>query len=223
MNDKISQLPKPIRPKQTAESARSLLAGVADALNGPAPTPDTAEPERYIRLPLSQIQMYEKNPRIARNTQFDALKESFRANGIGTLLLHVTKRPGESVYTTAFGGGTRLRAVQELYSETQDERFSWVRCLIQPFKDDLSMQAAHLAENNQRNDLSFWDNAKATQIFYLDLCQSLGRNLSGREFAAESSVLGWQINATAWSFYQFAVANFSQFRTGVLDTVTFGV
>lgn len=212
MNDKISQLPKPIRPKQTAESARSLLAGVADALNGPAPAQDTAEPERYIRLPLSQIQIYEKNPRAARNTQFDEIKEALRSEGLGKVLLHVTKRPGEAVYTLSFGGGTRFRAIQELYQETEEERFATVRCLVQPFSSDIALQANHLIENNQRGEMTFWDNARAFLSLYQELEISQGGNLSGKEFISRCAELGLRINATNFVYYTFATSQFSTFQ-----------
>ena len=117
---KVTKLPnKPFRPNPDA--ARLLLAGAAETLAGPPPQQATEaqEPERYVKLPLEQIQIYEHNPRSARNTQYDEIKEALRAEGLGKVLLHVTKRPGEAIYTLSFGGGTRFRAIQELYEEKE--------------------------------------------------------------------------------------------------------
>jgi ParB family protein of integrating conjugative element (PFGI_1 class) len=209
--DKVRQLTNRPLVKPDPHAARKLLSGVADAINSDAPAPEAPEPERYIKLPLHMIQIYERNPRTTRNAQHDEIKEALRAEGLGKVLLHVTKRPGESIYTLAFGGGTRFRIIQELHTETGEDRFATVRCLIQPFKSDLALQANHLIENNQRGDMSFWENAVAFTNLFADMGSANGEELTIRPFVDRCNELGLRVNRTSFNFYQFAITSFSQF------------
>jgi hypothetical protein len=115
--------------------------------NSDTPIANVPEQERHITLPLHMIQIYASHLNTTRHARHDEIKEALRAEGLGRVLLHVTQRPGESIYTLTLGGGTRLRIIQELHAETSEDRFATVRCLIQPFAD---LQANHLIENNQR-------------------------------------------------------------------------
>ena len=214
MNEKlnVTRLPPPKKFPQNQSAREDILAGARAALEVDAPQPPVGrEPEQYRQLGLAEIQVYEHNPRTTRNTQFDDIKEALRTEGLGKVLLHVTKRPGESVYTLSFGGGTRFQAIQELWNETGDERFQAVRCLIQPFKSDIALQANHLIENNQRGEMTFWNNAKAFIKMYRDISDSTGTELSSRDFIDQCNALGLRVNRTTFQYFQFAVKEFSSF------------
>ena len=214
MNDKlnVTRLPPPKKFARDPNAGSDLLAGARAALEADAPPPPVGrEPEQYRQLGLEEIQIYEHNPRTTRNTQFDDIKEALRTEGLGKVLLHVTRRPGESVYTLSFGGGTRFQAIKELWDETGDERFRAVRCLIQPFKSDIALQANHLIENNQRGEMTFWNNAKAFMKIHRDISDTTGTELSSRDFTDQCNLLGLRVNRTNFSFYQFAIEEFSAF------------
>ena len=212
MNEKVTRLPPPRKFTRDPNAGSDLLAGARAALEADAPPPPVGrEPEQYRQLGLEEIQIYEHNPRTTRNTQFDDIKEALRTEGLGKVLLHVTKRPGESVYTLSFGGGTRFQAIKELWDETGDERFRAVRCLIQPFKSDIALQANHLIENNQRGEMTFWNNAKAFIKIHRDISDSAGTDLSSRDFIEQCNSLGLRVNRTTFHYFQFAVEVFSPF------------
>ena len=114
-------------------------------------------------LAITDIERYEFDPRTEPNPLYDAIKESIRANGI---LNHisVTKRPGHARYTVYGGGNTRLRIAKELYEEG-DERFARLTVIVKVWKGNASTIAAHLAENEQRGGISFWDKAQGVLSF----------------------------------------------------------
>ena len=214
MNEKlnVTRLPPPKKFTRDPNAREDILAGARAALAADAPpAPVGREPEQFRQLGLEEIQVYEHNPRTTRNTQFDDIKEALRTEGLGKVLLHVTKRPGESVYTLSFGGGTRFQAIQELWNETGDERFRAVRCLIQPFKSDVALQANHLIENNQRGEMTFWNNAKAFIKIHRDISDSTGTELSSRDFIEQCNSLGLRVNRTTFQYFQFAAETFSAF------------
>ena len=156
MNDKlnVTRLPPPKKFTRDRNAREDILAGARAALKADAPqAPVGREPEQYRQLRLEQIQVYEHNPRVARNAQFDEIKDALRIAGLGKVLLHVTRRPGESIYTLSYGGATRFKAIQELWAESNDARFRSVRCLIQPFTSDLALRADHIGKSTAHQQI----------------------------------------------------------------------
>ena len=124
---------------------------------------DSSDPvvETAIRLSLDQLTEYDRNPRIAANREYEALKESLLCNtGSGTVALLVTKRPGEKHYFPKMGGNTRIRILKELYAESGDEKYFWISCKFQPFTSEADLLIGHLAENDNRADYIFLDRAR---------------------------------------------------------------
>jgi hypothetical protein len=62
----------------------------------------------------------------------------------------------------------RLRAIRELHTETEEERFAHVPCVIVPWAGEKAVLAGHLKENDLRGDLVFIDRARAV-LALLDL------------------------------------------------------
>ncbi|WP_370516873.1 hypothetical protein [Pseudocitrobacter sp. 73] len=62
------------------------------------------------------------NPRVTRNPGYDVLKASILARGLDNPPV-LTRRPGDEKYMLASGGNTRLAILNELWQETQDERY----------------------------------------------------------------------------------------------------
>jgi ParB family protein of integrating conjugative element (PFGI_1 class) len=114
-----------------------------------------------LALPVSEIKAYEHNPRLAENREYPRLKDSIRTRRGLTTPLTVTKRPGDSSYTIAAGGNSRLKALKELAAETGDDAFAFVMCRFEPWDSECQVFANHLIENDVRGTMTFGDKARA--------------------------------------------------------------
>lgn len=143
--------------------------------------------ETAIRLSLDELVEYDRNPRTAANREYEALKESLRSTGSGTVALVVTKRPGESHYFPMMGGNTRIRVLKELYAETGDEeKYFWLSCKFRPFGSEAELLIGHLAENDNRADYIFLDRARGIRAIreQFEAEDPEGEALSQRRFIA---------------------------------------
>ncbi|HEY5647186.1 MAG TPA: ParB family protein, partial [Pseudomonadales bacterium] len=134
-------------------------------MTGTAAQPGTRPGQDVDRLELvvldvSRIHPYEHNPRRAPNAEYDRIKASIRADGLGQPLV-VTQRPGDPDYIVHAGGNTRLRVLRELFEETSDRRFAEVPCVIRQWTREADVLLAHLKENDLRGELTFLDKALA--------------------------------------------------------------
>lgn len=158
---------------------------------------------QYITVTLDKLRPYEHNPRKTRNPNFEMIKESIRRRGLDHKP-NITQRPGEPFYIIADGGNTRIQALKELFSETQDQRFWSIECLYKPWKGEtadsveaeLDLLIGHLIENDTRADLTFIEKAlgiqQAKEYYEKKLC----RELSSRELALELEIDGYIISHT---------------------------
>ncbi|MCP4041219.1 MAG: ParB N-terminal domain-containing protein, partial [Gammaproteobacteria bacterium] len=124
-------------------------------------------------IEISRIHPYDRNPRRGQNPEFDRIKASIRANGLDQPLI-ITQRPGTDDYVVHSGGNTRLVALNELYAETGDARFSLLQCLFKPWSRESDVLLAHLRENDLRGALTFIDKALAVFDIKLLLEEELG-------------------------------------------------
>ena len=200
--------PKSDSEKRTVRERLKLE--VSNSLNVPAPNSgsdlkhDTEVDDSWASLPVTAVHFYERNPRKANNEAYAELKESIRVNGI-LQPLTVTKRPGETHYILYAGGNTRLQAIRELWEETGDPRFRETRVIIKAWRGEASVLLAHMAENTQRNDMTFWDRANGTLEIKRQIEDERGAALTFREFEAEIKKFGLQTDLRTLSMYRFAV------------------
>lgn len=132
------------------KSQASQVAGLSD------PVADTG-----MVLTLDQMLPYDSNPRTTRNPLYDEIKESIRQRGLDTPPA-VTRRPGEEKYRIRNGGNTRLAILNELYQETNEDRFYRVHCLFRPWhqeRGEIISLTGHLAENDMHGQLLFIERA----------------------------------------------------------------
>lgn len=181
MATKLPPTPTPSTPSKL-ELARQKLAG--SSLSVTAPGSDKARPiltsPTVVTLPLSEIQPYERNPRIDPNDCFEDIKESIRVAGLDSIM-QVTRQPGAAHYTVAKGGNTRLRALKELWEETKDPRFESVLAQIVDWKSHAVAIADHLKENTLRGAMSFFDKAKACAEIRAEIAKAEGKPPGVRE------------------------------------------
>nr|WP_239511624.1 ParB family protein [Enterobacter ludwigii] len=122
--------------------------------------------QEMVQVSLEQIQPFYLNPRVTRNPGYDVLKASILARGLDNPPV-LTRRPGDEKYMLASGGNTRLAILNELWQETQDERYHRVCWPFRPWPETLSPQQGevqcligHLAESDLHNGLMFIERAE---------------------------------------------------------------
>ncbi|VBT19902.1 ParB family protein [Burkholderia pseudomallei] len=150
---------------------------VATALTDPiADTP--------MVVTLDQLRPYELNPRVTRNPRYDDLKASIRERGLDAPPA-ITRRPGEMHYIIRNGGNTRLAILNELWTETHEERFFRIPCLFRPWspRGEIIALTGHLAENELHGALTFIERALAVEKARELYEQESGTPLSQSELA----------------------------------------
>ena len=159
-----------------------------------------------IRLKVSDVDFYERNPRTEANPLFKDIKASIKARGLDQMLV-VTKRPGSTKYVLAKGGKTRLLALRELASE---DPANWLQqdFLVKPFKSESDLLAAHLVENIQRSDMTFWDTAKGLVDMRDELEKELEVDLTIKDFAVHLRGTGLDTQERTLQDYYFALENY---------------
>ncbi|EOH6332240.1 MULTISPECIES: hypothetical protein [Citrobacter] len=95
--------------------------------------------QEMVQVSLEQIQPFSLNPRVTRNPGYDVLKASILARGLDNPPV-LTRRPGDEKYMLASGGNTRLAILNELWQETQHERYHRVCWPFRPWPETLSPQ-----------------------------------------------------------------------------------
>lgn len=191
-----------LTPEQMQQAVRDSLAVVNPPDNSGTLS---TEMEGLIQLRITDVVPYDRNPRRYENERYNDIKESIReANVLAPIV--VTRRPGEQQFMVAAGGNTRLRAQQELWAETGDPRFEYLLGIYRPWQSELTTMVAHVAENELRGGLNFWDRANAVRALKLELeAQPDAKPLSLRQLRAELSSRGLPSSIGLLSHYIFAV------------------
>ena len=180
------------RKKRSAVPANSVARGDADA-------------GASILLPIEQIQPYERDPRHAPNVEYQRIKASIRADGLGQPLV-VTQRPGAADYVVHAGGNTRLRILKELFAETGESRFGSVVCFLRVWTCEADVLLAHLKENDLRGELTFLDKALAVADAKALLKAEFGEgDLSQRCLLKHLAERGYGLSQTLTSQLFYAV------------------
>jgi ParB family protein of integrating conjugative element (PFGI_1 class) len=188
------------------EIRRSVAVGV------PLAQPNTLKQDDIFRnlasFPIDRIDLYEKNPRTTPGENYEQLKESIRVLGIKHPF-SVTRRPTARNYVVAAGGNSRLRAVKELFNETQDKKFASVEVIETPYTSELRMFADHIIENNARDPLHFWDNSRALAELKREIEVETGKPLGLRTALSAFAEQGVHVDFASLGFALFAVNRLS--------------
>ncbi|RMV73326.1 hypothetical protein ALP05_01484 [Pseudomonas caricapapayae] len=184
----------------------SLLTPNFNASKAPAGPAAPADPvtETPMVVTLGQVRPYDSNPRTKRNPQYEEIKESIRTRGLDQPP-PITRRPGEEFFIISNGGNTRLAIMNELYSETKDEKFRSFNALFRPWKGEINALTGHLAENDIRGNLSFIERALAIEKVRELYEQQAGGALSQRELAKRLKADGYKISNSQISRMQDAI------------------
>jgi len=194
--------------KVSVNERRRLVAEslqVGNPGNNARDLPGQNDPRTECQLELSvdEIRPYENNPRRAANAKFEDIKESIRTSGLKSPLI-VTRRPGEAHFIVEAGGNTRLLALRQLWAETRDPRFRKLLVLFRPWRSESHVLTAHLIENEQRGELTFWDKASGIVALKVRLEAEQGRVLTLRPLEDVLHALGLSVNTATLGLQLFA-------------------
>jgi ParB family protein of integrating conjugative element (PFGI_1 class) len=172
--------------------------------------------ESQIELTIDEIRPYENNPRRAVNAKFEDIKESIRTGGLRSPLT-VTQRPGESHFIVEAGGNTRLLALRQLWAETRDPRFRKLAVLFRPWRSESHVLTAHLIENEQRGEMTFWDKASGVVALKSRIEAEQGRVLALRTLEDALHALGLSVNTATLGLQLFASERLHTLGEAVAD------
>jgi ParB family protein of integrating conjugative element (PFGI_1 class) len=165
--------------------------------------------EEYDRAPMvlhpRQIKAYDRNPRTKPNPAYDEIFSSIEADGL-TSQVSVTRRQGSTDFMIYGGGNTRLEIMQILADRhPNDPRFNRMNVTYRVWRGESWPLIAHLAENETRGDMSFWDRACGIANARKDFQIEAGVNeLSLNELRARCKSCGLLVSRATLQIYQFA-------------------
>jgi ParB family protein of integrating conjugative element (PFGI_1 class) len=195
-------------PKKLTADEIMAKARARGQTQQPVPqTPAISDGTKIIRLRVADVDAYEGNPRTEEHADFDGLLGSIRADGISQLLT-VTQRPSNPRHVLHSGGGTRLKALKILSLE-EPEKFEFYDFVYKPYTTESDILAAHLAENIQRANMTFWDTAKGITKMRFEREHETGQTLSSREFEQYLKQKGLATSNQTLQLYEFSVEKLS--------------
>ncbi|MFP5305926.1 MAG: ParB family protein [Gammaproteobacteria bacterium] len=184
---------------------RSMLGvGHFGADRGPLQPSNPLTRTTIHQVPIDQIELYDRNPRRARNPNYAEIRESIRTSGV-LQNPKITRRPGAARYMLAFGGNTRLAILRELHAETGDARFAAVDCDFVPWSSEAAVLVGHLIENETRGELCFIDKARGVREARLLLETERGPPLSQRQRAEALRERGFRVDSPMIARYDYAI------------------
>ncbi|WP_110648736.1 ParB family protein [Salinicola peritrichatus] len=162
--------------------------------------------EMSMTLTLEQLRPYDRNPRTQRNPAYDDIKASIQAVGLKQKLT-VTQRPGDDKFMISDGGNTRLSILNELYRETGDERYFRQDCHYIPWQGEINVLAGHLAENDNRGQLSWIERARG--IFEAKrMIEEMDGRISQNKLADRLRELGYAVDKSHVSRMLYTIEHF---------------
>ncbi len=157
-----------------------------------------------MALKIDEVEPYDRNPRVERNSAYEVIKDSIRKRGFRGAL-SITRRPGAEKRMCSEGGNTTLLAIKELHEETGDERFATILCIFEPWESETEVMIAHLAENDARSDLIFIDKAQGVRNLQRELEAELGVELSQRKLVEVLKERGYPVSRRLLYSMDYAV------------------
>lgn len=132
-----------------------------------------------VVLSIHDIDPYKYNPRTKPNPKRSEIKASMAIDGI-TNMITVTRRNPAEKYFPYGGGNTRIELAKELLSEG-NEQFAQIKVLARKWPGEAAVISAHLSENDNRGDISFWERSQGVQTFKRELENEFKKPYSAAE------------------------------------------
>ena len=193
------------KPSSLDKARASLMSSLSERPSASASLDPRAEVEGSISiLSIDDIEYYDHNPRVGANPKYDEIRASVKADNI-TNILTVTRRPGGVKYFPYGGGNTRLRIAKELHAQG-DRRFAQLRVVVKAWRSEFDVIAAHLVENENRGDTSFWEKALGVSTFKQEYEREYsGHSLIGTELNRELAKRGMNFGVKMIQNFLFSV------------------
>lgn len=193
------------KPSSLDKARASLMSSLSERPSASASLDPRAEIEGSISiLSIDDIEYYDHNPRVGANPKYDEIYASVKADNI-TNILTVTRRPGGLKYFPYGGGNTRLRVAKKLHEEG-DSRFDRLRVVVKAWRSEFDVIAAHLVENENRGDTSFWEKALGVSTFKQEYEREYsGQSLIGTELNRELAKRGMNFGVKMIQNFLFSV------------------
>lgn len=186
------------------ESARAALTkGSSNATAGIDPMEEIDG--SLTILSINDIDAYKYNPRTKPNPKRAEIKASMAAEGI-TNLITVTRRSPKEKYFPYGGGNTRVELAKELFAEGH-EKFAQITVVTKRWPGEAAVISAHLSENDNRGDISFWERAQGVSAFKREFEREYGRSLSAPELNKELKERGLNYGIKMIQNFGFATDN----------------
>jgi ParB family protein of integrating conjugative element (PFGI_1 class) len=200
------------RNAAAVEQARANLGQIGKPTH-PTPQRPSLDPrsdadDSFSILSIGDIEPYEHNPRTGANPRYEDIRASIVADGI-TNPITVTRRPQAAKYHPYGGGNTRLAIAKELQANG-DPRFNTLRVVVKSWPGDANVISAHLAENENRGDISFWEKARGVAAFKRAHEQEHDVVLSTAELSRELKSHGISFGLRVIQNFAFAAEHLSQ-------------
>jgi len=135
-------------------------------------------------LSINDIVTYSHNPRSKPNPKRAEIKASMQAEGKITNTITVTRRSPKEKYFPYGGGNTRVELAKELFAEG-DQRFATLHVITKKWPGEAKVITAHLSENDNRGDISFWERTQGVIDFKKEFELESGKALSPTELNKE--------------------------------------
>lgn len=158
-------------------------------------------------LAIDDIVTYSHNPRSKPNPKRADIKASMKAEGI-TNMISVTRRSPKEKYFPYGGGNTRVQLAKELFAEGET-KFATLTVITKKWPGEAKVISAHLAENDNRGDITFWERAQGVIKFKEEFEKEHGRPLSAAELNKELKDIGLNYGIKMIQNFVFATENLS--------------
>lgn len=157
-----------------------------------------------LKLDVTQVQLFDKNPRRFHNENYEDIAASLEAQG-QTQPLPVTQREPNGPYIISAGGNTRLAWLKRRYEQSKDPEHRYAYFYYTPYKNEAQLIAQHLTENLSRGEMKFWECAVGVVDLIKLLKEQEGQNLTLRDLEEKLRTQGLRLGRTMLSRYTFAV------------------
>ena len=186
------------------ESARTALhKGSSNATAGLDPMEELDG--SVAILSIHDIDAYKYNPRTKPNPKRAEIKASMAAEGI-TNIITVTRRSPKEKYFPYGGGNTRIDLAKELFAEGHT-KFAQITVITKKWPGEAAVISAHLSENDNRGDISFWERAQGVASFKREFEGEFQRVLTAAELNKELKESGLNYGIKMIQNFGFATEN----------------
>ncbi len=163
---------------------------------------------QIFTLNIDQVSTYDKNPRQHKNSEYESIYESIKANGLEDSL-SVTQRPDDDLLSFFLirGGNTRLAILKELYKETKDKKYYEFSARFKNWKSESDAVIGHLRENDARGDYVFIDRALGVRQAKIELQAESNETISDKALIKVLTSQGYKLSGKDLRRMNYAVDN----------------